>query len=277
MAALLGCLQDWDGIFFFDYDAFERNKNSGASPFRRDHVRSFFSFCGQPVKLAVFQLFSRFFVEGHLAPLSKSLLGSPDESPEGEFALSYRLGVATSTSPVAPDDTETAAIIQKLRTEDDSVNWEFKPPNFGVIRIQSPTCRGVWGTIANHDTNLRGVRIQIGDIDPNYGIVVVISKDGREVETSRSLLLFAASHSVNSGMKWNRTRTSVGDQWGTGPTRVHTFETIVTLPGDRLTRCHSLCPRGHRIESVPCDTKNDSTRIRIGPENKSIWFEIERE
>ena len=43
--------------------------------------------------------------------------------------------------------------------------------------------------------------------------------DGQPINQSRSLLLTAVGKVENKGMQWNAERTSVGRDWGTGPTR----------------------------------------------------------
>lgn len=275
MAAMLGCLQDWDGVFFFDYDSFFRQAETQVSPFLRDYVNDFFSFCGQPIKLAAFSIFSNLFLRGDLTELPEAIWGPPHSPPRCSLAFQARIGVSPNSTDWKSAKPQPAS--NPLRTPDGSVVWAFDPPHVGVLRLSTPRTCGVWGTIAESSHDLGNVRVTIGGIRPNYGLVILSSMDGEPLENSGSILVLVASHSENVNMKWNETNDSVGQGWGTGPTHVVEFDAQIELNFPSKLRCYALDSRGDRSVEVPIKRKSDRDLIELGGQYQTIWFELTNE
>ena len=75
-------------------------------------------------------------------------------------------------------------------------------------------------------------------------------------------------------MVWNDTRTSVGNKWGSGPTLVNGIPAEVTLPF-RVKSVHALDGRGQPQGAVPIRVEGDTSHFTIGPEHRTLWYEIE--
>ena len=75
-------------------------------------------------------------------------------------------------------------------------------------------------------------------------------------------------------MVWNETRTSVGNQWGTGPAQVNGVAAQFEFPG-RLRRIQPLDGRGQPQGEVPLSASANSTRFAIGPAHQPLWYAIE--
>jgi hypothetical protein len=67
--------------------------------------------------------------------------------------------------------------------------------------------------------------------EPQTACFAAVTADGKPLGEAKTLFLFALQRAENPGMKFNATRTSIGDQWGEGPAHVLALEATVTLPG----------------------------------------------
>ena len=269
MAAVLASLQDWDGIFFFEYDSFHRDGDD--SEFFRDYANNFFGFNAQPVKLATFSQCANIFLRNDLAALRKSLVSSTNAPLDGRHALSAKIGVKSGANQQTlpfPDDN-------KLTTPDDSVTWSFNNEDEGMIAMNTPATKGVWGTISDSKHTCGNVTIDVGNISPNYGLVFLSSTDGQPLDSCKTMVLLTASRSENQGMGWNEDRTSVGVKWGHGPTMVTGFDTTITLPKDARWKCWPLDGTGQRSTKEPIVVADG--RLSVDPSLKTLWFEIERQ
>jgi hypothetical protein len=81
------------------------------------------------------------------------------------------------------------------------------------------------------------------------------------------MLLAAVGSAENTAMKWNAEQTSVGRDWGRGPTRVNGIRLKARLPGAPAT-IHALDGTGKRTRAVAAEA--------LGPEWATIWYELTR-
>jgi hypothetical protein len=100
--------------------------------------------------------------------------------------------------------------------------------------------------------------------------------DGRDTEHSHSLLLTAVGRVENVGMVWNATRTSIGDQWGTGPTQAEGVSAAITLHTvTTYANVYALDSTGKRVGKIDAKLLAGTLTFAIGPANKTLWYEIE--
>ncbi len=64
------------------------------------------------------------------------------------------------------------------------------------------------------------------------------------------MLLTAVGRAENTGMGWNADRSSVGREWGEGPTLCDGIPLKISFEHAKLS-VHALDPRGHRTMKVP--------------------------
>ncbi len=269
MAAVLAGLQDWDAVFFFDYDAFSRQ--DGENPWFREAANNFFSFNGQPVKLAAFSQFANVFLRGDLKPLEREAVSTPDAPVSGLLGLTKKLSVQADAVPFKATDLPNP---NQLMSANGQVEWTSKPPTQGRMKLNTAASKGVWGTISSTRNSVGDVQIDVGDIRPNYGVVLLSSTDGQPLESADSLVVLAASRSQNKGAIWNEARDSVGTNWGTGPTSVSSFDVTIRVPAKRKRQCFALSGEGDRLGEVPVTFDGKSISIKLGPKYKTLWYEL---
>ncbi len=263
-AAMVAALQDWDGVFFFDY-------HSSQDHWDTDRMNGYFSFNGQPVKLALLSACANLYRRADLKPLPDVAAGTLNDMLPATLGLSYRIGIdpkaTSSATPATPEG-------RRLASPDGQVVWDASDRDRAHVLVNTPNSRAVWGLIAGQKFNLGGIQLVVGATDHNYAALVFTSLDGQPLEASHRILLAAVGSAENQGMEWNDTRTSVGNHWGTGPTLVNGISADVTLPF-RIKRVQALDGRGQPQGAVPVRVEGTACNFKIGPEHRTLWYEIE--
>ncbi len=262
-AALFAALQDWDGIFFFDY-------NSNEDQWRANGVNTFFSFVGQTHKLAGLGAFANLYRRGDLAPLPGQARGTLTNRLNAACALERRIGIdakATGTDDV------TVADARRLATPDGHVVWDAMDRKAPWVQVNTPASRAAWGMIAGRTLELGGLRLELGAAERNYAVIVLTSLDGKPLEQSKHMLLTAMGTAENAGVQWNETRTSVGRNWGKGPALMAGIAARLTL-ANHITAIRALDPTGKPQGAVKVEFRDDASRWSIGPEHRTIWYEL---
>jgi hypothetical protein len=138
-AAIIGGLQDFDAVFFFQYD-------EGNSDMFRDHMRGFFSMNSQPAKLAMFSACANLFRRGDLAPLTQRAPGTDKEQTHGGYALTHRIGVDPNrTEPPIPYKENTDHPL--LKSPNENVIWDASNPDTAHVKVDTPKTKLLSGFI----------------------------------------------------------------------------------------------------------------------------------
>jgi hypothetical protein len=90
--------------------------------------------------------------------------------------------------------------------------------------------------------------------------------------------LTIVSNAENQDMGWNEDRTSVGTDWGHGPTMVNGVPVELTIPENQSARrLFALDSRGKRTGEVPGRRlANGRIRFELGPPWKTLFYELVR-
>lgn len=265
-AALTAALQDWDGVFFFDYD-------SSSDRWNRDAISGFFSFNGHPAKLALLGACANLYRRGDLAPLKDRAAGACDDRQPAALGLSRRIGI----DPSAARKDDVPLPQGALRSPGGTAVWDATDKAKAHILVHTPATRAAWGLVAGQSFDLGGLQLRIGAMDRPYAAIVATSLDGAPLESSRRMLLVAVASAANQGMVWNETRTSVGNQWGRGPTIIEGVPASVVWPGGRIASVRVLDGAGTRGASVTVSASAGPSSFEIGPANRTLWYELTRE
>ncbi len=263
-AAMVAALQDWDGVFFFDY-------HSAGDGWVTDRLRGFFSLNGQPVKLALLAACANLYRRGDLQPLSDVAAGTLQDLLPATLGLDHRIGI----DPKSARPANLAGRGKRLASPDGRAVWDASEPSRAHLLINTPKSRAVWGLVAEQRFDLGGIQIAFGAADRNYAVLILTSLDGKPLETSRRILLTAVGSAENQGMRWNESRTSVGNKWGEGPTLVNGIPVDVTVPFP-IRSVQALDGAGQPQGAVPIRFEGTTCRFSIGPEHRTLWYEMKR-
>ena len=264
-AALIAGLQDWDGVFFFQYHSSERD-------WYTDQIQRYFALNGHPVKLALLSALAPAFRRGDITPLREVAAGTADQMLSPLLAFRYRIGVDPKRKVPSKVSVPQSRI---LRTPDGQAIWDASDPRRAYVKLVTPRTCAVWGLIANREFDLGGIHVAVGSVDRDYAVVVLTSLDGRDLAHAHRILLVAAGRAENQGMQWNAQRTSVDNHWGHGPTIVNGVSLTVRFPfGVRSVA--ALDGRGAPTQAVPVEPEGEGCRITVGSVFRTLWYAVRK-
>jgi hypothetical protein len=307
-------LQDWDGIFLFDYGS-QDDWNSM-------RIRGYFDIDQHPTKMATLIMAYNMFVRGDIAPATMVVATSLD--PEGEVDLLSR-GKVTSWNlpdgsylgmdPVTPLVHRTALVAEGgqapdrglspsnftargpiYRSDTGELTWNITDRERGVLLINTSRTVVVAGFSGGRAFDFGSAVIEPGDtVLDGWSVVAMSVMEGQSFSDWKGLLLIAAGYTTNTGMKISayedgRTITvgstdtnkieryngdiTCGPNWGTAPTLVEGVPVTVRLRGSDVIEVWALDNVGKEVKRVTTTVQGNDTVFVIGPEYKTIWYEI---
>jgi hypothetical protein len=291
MLAAFAALQDWDGLYLFDYNGDRRAWDS-------NKIRNFFSIDSNPAKMAFLPAAALLFLRGDLSPAEEEerlcvpegrvveLLSKngPDiraawEAAGGNWrdALTKRLSVSFVSdrqAGVALQLSKSAVLGQRDRKS--GIQWQAAGTDHPVFTADSPSSKLMVGFLGGQRVQLPGWEVQMPATSRNFAALTLSAMDGQPVERSRSLLLTAVARVENTDMRWNADRTSVGNRWGRGPSLAEGVPaelTVRTLAKSAVV--YALDGTGKRQGKVDAKLAEGRLTFAIGPAHKTLWYEVE--
>jgi hypothetical protein len=287
MLAGFAAWQDWDAIYLFDY-------HDAADKWDSDRIRGFFAVNSNPAKTALLPAAAMMFLRGDLAPApEETRLDIPEKSVVQMLARNGPdIGAAwNEVGGVWPDalrgrvsvafrsDEKGALKLAPRPLKSDTkpaVTWRGAGTDRAVFTADSPRSKAAVGLLGGQTVELSGWTVKHSGDAPTFAAVALTAMDDRDTARSRSLLLTAVGRVENTGMRWNADRNSVGNQWGTGPTLAEGVPAAITLRTQtRTATVHALDAIGKRRSVVDARLADGILSFTIGPEHKTLWYEIE--
>ena len=282
-------LQDWDGLFFFDYGG------GSESRWKDTAIPSFFSMANDPVKMSQTAIGALMFLRGDVSAANEmiernlthdhvveSLRSRPsDKHPfsishlPGRLALIHQTAVGSFDSDtVRPAENEIDLPENEIISDTGELVWEGVPGDSRVV-VKAERYQAIIG----HKGESSTVNMNF-DSETPFVTVQLISLDDKPIAESEKMLLVTGSRVANTNMKWmDDTRHSLADQWGKGPTRFEPVSGALVLRelGDaREIILKPLDTRGQPV-GVEKHFQKDGYgwKIDIGDETATIWYLIE--
>jgi hypothetical protein len=296
MLAAFAAWQGWAGAWIFDYHS------SGA--FDRDKIEGYFSIDSHPAKMATAPLAALLFrrqngeQNGDVAPAKTEIrLNLPDEIIWSEVANTPGVPaiapfLKTWKASGAP---RGVALLGRAATSDSQ--GLFAAPSIASanesLAFQSDTgelkwdgVNGKWSAITPRNAVVAGFvggrKIALGETQfwvapsSNWATMGVTSLDNLPLQSSKKLLLTATGRAENVGMGWNADRSSVGLEWGTGPTHVAGITSVVKMASSASqVRVFALNERGERRGQLNVTMQKGAFKFSISPVWRTVWYEIE--
>lgn len=265
MGAIIGAIQDWDGIMFFNYAERGGRWSDG-------HYEGWFDFKGHPVKQATLAVAGNIFLRGDLASLKERKNGTFAERLDGRAAFDHLVGIDTKASTA---DKVTLPKSDRYATADGSLVWDATNAKKAFIQLKTAKTVGVWGLIDGGVYDLESMKVNVKKTAHRYATIVMTSQDDLPLQNSKSVLLLASSGAENTGMNWNEDRTSVGSDWGRGPTLINPVQVEIQLPAGRKPKVYALDGTGKRLQEVPVQQASDGNMLMLNGLYKTLWYELE--
>ncbi len=277
--ATFACRQDWDAVYPFAIAEYGSRNPDGA-------LSNFFDQINHPAKWAFAPFATRVFRRGLVAPAESSAvlhLASPvwQEQPHADLLwrkllpagpipfLDQRLGVS---------DRHAAADTQARVAREGNV----RPGPVSVIDgdagrlyiVAAPAAAAIVGAIGGASADAGALHVTCRDFGRGFAAITAIALDDAPLARSARVLVTLAARGENTGMTWNKDRTSVGAGWGRAPTIAERVPATVTLEGDGARTVYALAPDGTRTRRVVTEAVGGGVRFSVSPEDATLHYEI---
>jgi hypothetical protein len=275
MIASFAALQDWDGLFQFDW---------GGTDADARRITGYFALQQHPAKLAFLPAAALMFRRGDVeAARGVARLMIPAAQAEELTAENISMSEAWKKGGLAIGDMLNHRLELrctpggKLETEftrgaASPVAWDMEA---GLYTVDAPAAKAVVGHCTGRTTKLDGAEFDVRANARNFAVLTLDAADGQPLARSRRLLLTAAGNVENTGMGWNADHTSVGTQWGRAPTVCEGIAARVTLnTGTKRAQVYALDGTGARAGEVPLSLDAGRLSFDIGPKFKTLWYEV---
>ena len=270
--------QDWDAIFVFAY-------SHRLDDWAKGYFPSFFDIDQHPAKMATLAASAALFLRGDVNPAIRQIVSAvPLETvmntarASGPRVASDAFGVSPFTAflhgtgirlgttldiPSAPPPDGS-----KFTSDTGQLAWDTDDK---VVTVDTPRSKAVIGFAERRSYDLDGIGIEFGALNQGFGIIQLTVIEGADFHSARRILVTAVATAENTGMQWkNVQRDSIGSQWGHAPSLVEGVPAkIRLLPGGKW-KAWALDERGQRREETPL---HDNT-LEIGPDHKTLWYEL---
>ncbi len=299
LIAMYGGLQDWDGIFAFDYMSSREYKDA-------KKINGLFDIDQHPTKMASLVAAASMFLRGDIKPIPEVRVVQVSPVAYANLLLTGNPWSIASTLGFKGSDTMRFRVGQgpgKRSTgegegpgnhstgEDEGLGkhstgeGEATPSRAGgmvwdtvkkTVTLNSPKSRFFIGTCKGETVKLGDVSVQVTKSLLNWAAITVTAMKGSSIAKSPSTLITATGYAQNTGMIWkNDLMDSVGSNWGTAPSLVECIGANISVPAHKGLKVWALDERGQRARQVPVTVKGSRAAFTIGPEFKTLWYEVE--
>lgn len=290
LAAAYGALQDWDGIWFFEY-------KTGT----QECVTGFFDHGGHPGRMANNLLAAALFLRGDAAPAitEHRMRFDPEREVElaatrgrawsvadgshlgltGAHALASRLALVLDPETEALDELPAPPEPPVIASDTGELTWDNSIADKGVVTINTPRTKAVAGFKGDRTFDLGGVVIDPGSTVQDWSTIGITLLEGDSFDTTSAAraVIVATGEYANTDMFWkDESRTSVGARWGTAPAMVEVVPARITLPwpADRV-KVWWLNGLGERQDKVAVESADSKAVILLGNRGATLWYEVE--
>jgi len=240
--ALWGAFQDWDGVYVYTLLDF-------GGRYYQKHMAGFFHFIGSGAKMSLLPWAVRVYFRGIHWPYTvvRGVDLATYERWYQENGLSYDVrqhgfdGKESLVARVAVDPRGKSVSQPALR-----MPWEWDRQRPGLLWGDEYAFL-LTGNIAGYRVTNQWGRLEVDPRSP-WGAIALCTLDDAPWQKTRRVLAVIVGRGENTGMQWNATHTSVGNQWGRPPYVLIQPRGRLSLPG---FRAYALDERGQKEKEIP--------------------------
>ena len=310
LLATYAALQDWDGIFFFDYGSL--------NDWDSRRIRGYFDIDQHPAKMASLIPAYMIFVRGDVTPakavVSYGLSGEdemefivqgkasswwlPDALRAGMkpyMPLLCRVGISLNGSTRAPEEVNVSEVYE---SDNGIVTWNCTDKGRCFILVNSSRTIALIGYIGGRSFRLGDIEVEVGRTLLNgFGVVALTVLDGVSFEDWNRVLVLAIGYTGNTGMQIREYesgrvlavistgldrieeyhgKVTCSGSWGGAPTLVEGIDLMIKLPTTVEVKAWSLDNTGAKAREVQLEEEGDYYIVKLGPYYRTIWYLLER-
>ena len=275
--ATLACLQDWDAIYTFAMDDYIANDP--------DQIRGYFEQASHPAKWCLYPFAALVFRQGLIAPAAAaSVLQLPSSpwqfsestydawraaAPGGTSIFTQRLAVANDLLA-----SEKQARIVRTGTPAPTQISLNSAPGGNVYIAAAPSAVAFVGYIGATTQTAGDVLLKTDAFGNNFAAVTAVATDHQPLTQSRRILISVVGRAENQAMGWNADRTTIGSQWGRGPTIVQFIPAQLSLCTAGALKAYALDSTGKRVKPATASFANGTLILTTQPGDATVLYEL---
>ncbi|MDO4575686.1 MAG: hypothetical protein Q4D98_10795 [Planctomycetia bacterium] len=291
MLRVMGALQGWDGVFEYTYNHepdFEPKNNT-----------YFFSMIARTDVLAHIPACAAIYLRGDVREGKQTVTAGYDPEKffdglatstrtgwtlgsagfHGELSMMHRVGVSLDNQNVSHPEDFPMVPSRVLQSDTKELTWNREIPGKAFWTVNTDNTKLFSGFPEGRSVDLNGVKLAVGQTRLNWATVSLFSRNanGFGEKGKSNILLTATAYCENEGMKIVETSdTSITlSDWGNGTILCEGVPLTVTLPcAATKVKCFALDSRGDRKAEVPVSEADGCAVLQLGPQYKTIWYEI---
>jgi hypothetical protein len=290
MIAAFGAFQGWSAIYSFDY--------TGNNHFEPDKLDGYFDIKSDPSRLVHMPACAALFVRGDVAPARGTVPAAVSREAErrqlyssqsawtltadrfgveSKWSLLHAIGLDLKAQKAAP--APSLPITATFVSDTGQLRWDLSQPGAGTFIVDTPRSKLFTGFVRGRSFALGNIGLTVGPTRLDWATVSLTVVEGQGFAGPGRVLIAATGLVQNKGAKLQHlegTRITLSDHWGDSPILCEGIpaKIVVPAPAERC-KLYTLDTAGNRrIAKQPTPT-HDGSLISIGPEDKTLWYELE--
>ena len=248
--AAYAAFHDWDGIYLYTFE--HKNPEEWQSK-----MLGHFDIRPDPVKMCNAAVCAAMFLRGDVRPAIETAARSysPEQVREGirlpysertyftpGFCLATPLRHATRIAGFDESYGQRTDTGRGNPTVSDTgeLAWYHSQKAKTFVTVETDKSQALIGFVRSCDRKLKNLSVAV---ENEFCSIILTSMDGRPISRSNRLLLVTTARSANSGMVWNKDRTTLSD-WGSAPTVIEPVRGKIVLQN---------LDQAREIETIPLD------------------------
>jgi hypothetical protein len=200
----------------------------------------------------------------------------------GEFGCDARQSLLHGLAIDLAKGSASAAIsvgTKRFTSDTGELCWDVSQPGAGYFTVDTLLTKLFTGFVRGRTIDLSGVRIKIGPTRFDWATLSLVCRDGAGFDRPGKILVAATGTAQNQGARLQQQeggKATLGNQWGSEPELCEGIPATILLPvaADRV-RLYPLDESGRRGNAVPVEASQGKTLLRLGPQHRTVWYEVE--
>lgn len=286
LLSAFAALQDWDGIFVYNYDKAMIGYNA-------QYITSYFEISQHPTKMVTLPASAALFLRGDTVSPPTQVVAA--FNPDTVFdhirktnpifgaeafgvnrldALRYPVALSLNgkTNPAPTPLTDAKVIV----SENKQLTWNTGDGK-GFVTVNTPHSKAMIGYGNKRVFELGDVRLTLGKTIQDWAAITLTAMEGNDFKSPARILITATGYAENTNMGWkDAEKTTVGKDWGKAPSLVEGIQATITLPVEaKRVRLWSLDERGQRIGEITVRETNGNAVLELSEKYGTLWYEVE--
>jgi hypothetical protein len=291
LIAAYGGLQDWDGLWLFDYGP---GQDGSAT---MGYVRGFFEIGQHSTKMANLLLAANLFRRGDVRPANQeismalnlekevdlavntyawNLFDSGQLGVPAKLAFTTRLSTSVGQNPPGLTSPPPGPSGNILSSDTGELKWDAAVTNQSLVTFNTARTKGLVGFADNKTINLGGISFRPGTTRLGWASLGATLVRGEVFTNDCSALIVATGWFENTNQVWKSpAKDSVGNQWGGPPFLTEVVPFTLTIPvGTNYVHAWSLDERGQRKAALTISGDATNSILSVNTNAGTIWYEL---